>query len=1526
MSAKAEQVWTALGQLLNRSLASRKAVVVPRFGTFTFTSAPVDLEGITNPSARGRDQRAPVFILASEFAPSVRTGISHDTGIRPYTARGFSGKVPTVSLNYTELATLAQMDKETCRRTLDQGIRELSDSAKAGQDLRKPIPGIGTFVVKKGIAAVIFDENAVKPLPGPGHLTADGEDWLRTNLGIEVATQKSEAQRPLSATVRSEGPPKTAMSAKTLLTSPVDFLLENQARVMLVFQMKDQGGTGLLSFEELSQCLAMLQNPTLTDDLLRQLLDLTNAKSGNKVRYRDFMEGIKRFKTPRAQTATAARSDFTDNYSRASVVPLARKIWDSKVALTDLAHKGGMRPRIKTTASELLSLLKRGNLNVNIHQLRAFLREDGLDPASTSVLDLITAARSILKPETADLSVFSDLLSTKSYRPRTPRESDKLHEFFQSHSLKEVLFRAKNDSDMVTLDSFLTAVQEVSRGAIKALEAQREFLRASKGRNELSVAEFWASFQPQETQKQQEERGFTLLRQWLRDEKLSSEQGFREILERVGAEEKLTRQQFAAAMRDFEVTGADVEALFDAMDTKRDQFIDLAEWLNKIYEVDGPYQSLRDVLLKANIPKADLTAHLGLVGKENLTEQELVVILQRMDNTLTVQRAGNIAATVLRGRGALPVSELISQMTRDQGKLAGDWIDQVFTKIRKKLSGNTQKLKSVFESADLKHIGKMPIVEFQDCLFRANLGLDSVDIQRLARIIDHTDSKVIDYYRFLEKIAGPEPSSADPFRVTMERLQSFLQQNGVSPETLLAKMGGAVPILTFANFLSAKINQRLAPTDMAEIASKMDLNGDGLIDANDVNSVLNARNRVSFEGKTSISGEILTPEKSRSVLTELRNSLIHRKISYSEAFKKMDIENTGMVSYPNFMSGMDKLAQFSDPVKSGLFRLLDTNGIGLIDYQTFLRVVRDSDTEQKPASDNWNWEQEIISKIKDWMNTEKLTVEAVFRAFDRDFDGILSKKDLRESLESVLKLENIQPSKIDRLYKLLDAFKRDSVQLADFKAIFEDNRRPDWKNSAKQQIGLMLGKLYGNLVEAFEQISQFSGKITFVQFQQFIEAKDVLAGFNLTLPLLQELFADIDSKRKGFISDLDWNAAFSSYQSKQLPLQELKDTLRANFADLESAFDFFLSFHLTQPPGKLVLSEFEAAIDSLIPRRFGKQGIKKLWESIVRDRSYLDYKEFAAAFADLRFASTFSSRKSSRPVSEKASYRSASTGRLSLLSEDDPFRRLHNVLKSSPRPLEEIFREMDADGSGKLSAIEFRNALRSLNLGLTAREIDQLLFRVDTNADGQIDWMEFSRKFQPSESEARIKTVTQQRLVKLRNYMFAYMLSPRDAFRQFDSGRAGRLEFPAFNALVRKLYENSGEQPPAFSVIKDLFEVVDSRKDGYLDIKEWLGVFKQQGNEGQDWQDSRAFEEIARIIGKNRKMLLLTFEASSRDGKVTYQSAKDVLSTVLKDMSLTEEQWRQIVRPAERDGQVDFKQLLDIYKERASTKDLHPRA
>lgn len=39
--------------------------------------------------------------------------------------------------------------------------------------------------------------------------------------------------------------------------------------------------------------------------------------------------------------------------------------------------------------------------------------------------------------------------------------------------------------------------------------------------------------------------------------------------------------------------------------------------------------------------------------------------------------------------------------------------------------------------------------------------------------------------------------------------------------------------------------------------------------------------------------------------------------------------------------------------------------------------------------------------------------------------------------------------------------------------------------------------------------------------------------------------------------------------------------------------------------------------------------------------------------------------------------------------------------------------------------------------------------------------------------------------------------------------------------MVIKLHELTGDKAPAYPVIKDLFDTIDVRKDGILDLHEW---------------------------------------------------------------------------------------------------------
>ena len=79
--------------------------------------------------------------------------------------------------------------------------------------------------------------------------------------------------------------------------------------------------------------------------------------------------------------------------------------------------------------------------------------------------------------------------------------------------------------------------------------------------------------------------------------------------------------------------------------------------------------------------------------------------------------------------------------------------------------------------------------------------------------------------------------------------------------------------------------------------------------------------------------------------------------------------------------------------------------------------------------------------------------------------------------------------------------------------------------------------------------------------------------------------------------------------------------------------------------------------------------------------------------------------------------------------------------------------------------MEFRNALRKLNLAVTSREIDKLIAKIDTNADGKIDWKEFISKFKVNELDERLKERAKDKMARVKELMILHMNSPNDAFR-----------------------------------------------------------------------------------------------------------------------------------------------------------------
>lgn len=168
--------------------------------------------------------------------------------------------------------------------------------------------------------------------------------------------------------------------------------------------------------------------------------------------------------------------------------------------------------------------------------------------------------------------------------------------------------------------------------------------------------------------------------------------------------------------------------------------------------------------------------------------------------------------------------------------------------------------------------------------------------------------------------------------------------------------------------------------------------------------------------------------------------------------------------------------------------------------------------------------------------------------------------------------------------------------------------------------------------------------------------------------------------------------------------------------------------------------------------------------------------------------------------------------------------RVRRFLSNSGMNLSEILARYHPEA---VSTLELRKALRELRMGLLPEEVDQLCSLCKVDAAGMVRWGEFVRVFRLRETDAKMLSRADVHMRKMNEHLYFHMISPRDAFRHFDSRNRGTLDFGQFAQLVEQLFSLAREEVPPIPIVKDLFHYIDKRNDGVLDLREWIDAFRK---------------------------------------------------------------------------------------------------
>ena len=171
--------------------------------------------------------------------------------------------------------------------------------------------------------------------------------------------------------------------------------------------------------------------------------------------------------------------------------------------------------------------------------------------------------------------------------------------------------------------------------------------------------------------------------------------------------------------------------------------------------------------------------------------------------------------------------------------------------------------------------------------------------------------------------------------------------------------------------------------------------------------------------------------------------------------------------------------------------------------------------------------------------------------------------------------------------------------------------------------------------------------------------------------------------------------------------------------------------------------------------------------------------------------------------------------------------------------------------------------------------------------------------------------------------------------------KRGYIDFEQFKKMLYELYYKERVPVPNYPVMKYVYDYVDVRKDGVIDLNEWnkvfaitesnLDVIKGPGSQYiRDWEGSEQITEIYKLISKNKKAIkdkvkLYTIRTSD-NLFIQENHLIDILINVLGKIRISYPQWKMIVAlgDTQRNGVIDFNAFIKAIDSYANIKNSHP--
>ena len=570
--------------------------------------------------------------------------------------------------------------------------------------------------------------------------------------------------------------------------------------------------------------------------------------------------------------------------------------------------------------------------------------------------------------------------------------------------------------------------------------------------------------------------------------------------------------------------------------------------------------------------------------------------------------------------------------------------------------------------------------------------------------------------------------------------------------------------------------------------------------------------------------------------------------------------------------------------------------------------------------------------------------------------------------------------------------------------ITKSNPDKVWIDDVIRKIGMYLDEVYENDIKKFYDeynLTSFRNQnkgLSFENFENFIEKNfELFQSYHIKTNQMKILFNHI-SGNKMFITLDDLYKLFgkrlkspkiNDEQNKNYEEEKGGDSnydfygqmhndicifIHDNFPTCEDAFKFFQDVKIgkNKSPASfnnelnaknyLTRKEFFDGISKMFPNKYKTNTILNYFSRIFNknsDNDIIRYSEFNYIYYneynfDTKFNKSLNKNSTiltTRPqvndipfMTFNSPFPTKEHKKLETPYDLDPLEKIKRLILSSKVDFKTEFKKfINESGNGMANQYEFRNMIKKLDLGLTNIEIEDIMAKSGLTSDGFINLVDFYKYITDENKNLLLsKHNISQILKEVKQLIYKYYSNPRLAFELNDIDVQGTMDFDKFKKIMHDVYKRESKPLLTYPVLKYIYDYIDVRKDGIIDLNEWNKVFAI--SEGKldienvkpekmqilrEWETSNEIIDIYKLIAKSKKIIrdkVRLFTMSSNNMLIHSSNLINILKNVLGKVRLSQTQWKMIVSLGDKDksGVIDFDDFMKVMEAASKMEKSHP--